>query len=92
MILLKGSYAVDALKASEEKFRELAENIPEIFWIRKGDEMLYVSPAYEIICGKSCDSLYKEPNSFLQSIHPDDIGRVMQSFSSDQYTERRIIR
>jgi PAS domain S-box-containing protein len=77
--------AVDALKASEEKFRELAENIPEIFWIRKGDEMLYVSPAYEIICGKSCESLYKEPNSFLQSIHPDDIGRVMQSFSSDQY-------
>jgi PAS domain-containing protein len=48
--------AVDALKASEEKFRELAENIPEIFWIRKGDEMLYVSPAYEIICGKSCES------------------------------------
>ncbi|MGE5795887.1 MAG: PAS domain S-box protein [Ignavibacteria bacterium] len=77
--------AVDALKASEEKFRELAENIPEIFWIRKGDEMLYVSPAYEIICGKSCESLYKEPNSFLQSIHPEDIGRVLQSFTSEQY-------
>jgi PAS domain S-box-containing protein len=77
--------AVDALKSSEEKFRELAENIPEIFWIRKEDEMLYVSPAYEIICGKSCESLYKEPNSFLQSIHPDDIGRVMNSFTSEQY-------
>ncbi|HVO74478.1 MAG TPA: PAS domain-containing sensor histidine kinase [Ignavibacteriaceae bacterium] len=77
--------AVDALKSSEEKFRELAENIPEIFWIRKEDEMLYVSPAYEIICGKSCESLYKEPNSFLQSIHPEDIGRVMNSFMSEQY-------
>jgi PAS domain S-box-containing protein len=47
--------------------------------------MLYVSPAYEIICGKSCESLYKEPNSFLQSIHPEDIGRVMQSLTSEQY-------
>lgn len=77
--------AVDALKASEEKFRELAENIQEIFWVRKGNEVLYVSPTYETICGKSCESLYEDPNSFLKAIHPDDIGRVINSLTSDKY-------
>ena len=77
--------AVDALKSSEEKFRELAENIADIFWIRKGDEIIYVSPAYENICGKSCDSLYQDSNSFLQAIHPDDLPYVIKSLTSDQY-------
>ncbi|MDO8550520.1 MAG: PAS domain-containing sensor histidine kinase, partial [Ignavibacteria bacterium] len=77
--------AVDALKASEEKFRELAENIQDIFWIRKDNEVLYVSPAYEIICGKSCESLYQNPNSFLEAIHSEDIGHVINSLSSERY-------
>lgn len=76
---------LDALKASEEKFREIAENIQDIFWVRKGDDLLYVSPAYEIICGKTCQSLYDNPNSFLEAVHPDDFERVIKSLSSDQY-------
>lgn len=77
--------AVEALKASEEKFRGLAENIEDIFWIRKGSEVLYVSPAYETICGKSCESLYEDPNSFLRAIHPEDIGKVIEVLSSEKY-------
>ncbi|MEW6195373.1 MAG: PAS domain-containing sensor histidine kinase [Bacteroidota bacterium] len=77
--------ALDALKASEEKFREIAENIQDIFWVRKGDELFYVSPAYEIICGKTCQSLYDNPNSFIEAVHPDDFERVIKSLSSDQY-------
>lgn len=77
--------AIDALKSSEEKFRELAENIQDIFWIRKDNEVLYVSPAYETICGKSCESLYENPNSFLEATHPDDLPRVIASLNSDQY-------
>jgi len=79
--------AVDALKASEEKFRELAENIEDIFWIRKDNEIIYVSPAYETICGKSCESLYENPNSFLEATHPDDLQQVISSLNSDQYTK-----
>jgi len=77
--------AIDALKESEEKFRGLAENIEDIFWIRRGNEVIYVSPAYEKICGKSCESLYEDPNSFFQAIHPEDFDRVNQSFSSEKY-------
>jgi PAS domain S-box-containing protein len=77
--------AIDALKASEEKFRELAENIQDIFWIRTDKEVLYVSPAYEIICGKSCETLYKDPDSFLNAVHPEDFERILKSFTSEKY-------
>ena len=67
-----------ALQASEEKFRQLAENIREVFWIRSPltGEMLYVSPAYEQLWGRSCDSVYEEYNSWMYSVHPDDLREV----------------
>jgi len=62
------------LKSSEEKFRQLAENIHEVFWMMPptADEMLYVSPAYEEIWGRSRDSLYRNPMSWADAIHPED--------------------
>ena len=41
--------------------------------------MLYVSPAYEEVWGRSCESLYQTPASFLEAVHPDDIDRLMQA-------------
>ena len=48
------------LRESEERFRELTENIDEVFWISdlENTQMIYVSPAYERIWGRSCESLY----------------------------------
>ncbi len=64
-----------ALHASEEKFRQLAENIHEVFWIMSPttNETLYISPAYEEIWGRTCDSLYQDPMSFTEAMHPDDL-------------------
>lgn len=69
----------ETLKESEEKFRQLAENIHEVFWMAKPDksQILYVSPAYEQIWGRRCESLYAAPLSFLEAIHPDDRDRVV---------------
>jgi PAS domain S-box-containing protein len=66
------------LQHSEEKFRQLAENIHEVFWMTNANvrEILYVSPAYEQIWGRSCESLYVNPKSFRDAIHPDDQQRV----------------
>ncbi|MBD0364264.1 MAG: PAS domain S-box protein, partial [Coleofasciculus sp. C3-bin4] len=66
------------LQQSEEKFRQLAENIHEVFWMTNANvrEILYVSPAYEQIWGRSCESLYVNPKSFRDAIHPDDQQRV----------------
>jgi PAS domain S-box-containing protein len=52
----------------------MAENIRDVFFLRDADakRMLYVSPAYEEIFGRSCQSLYANPSSWSEAIHPDD--------------------
>jgi PAS domain S-box-containing protein len=85
--ILVGGMAIDitdrlqaekVLAESEQRFRQLAENINEVFWMADPHttEILYVSPAYEQVWGRSCESLYKEPRSFLDAIHGDDRERV----------------
>jgi diguanylate cyclase (GGDEF)-like protein/PAS domain S-box-containing protein len=68
------SRAEQSLRDSEEKFRQLAENIQEVFWLTdvENQEVIYVSPAYERIWGRSCDSVYANPTSFIEAIHSDD--------------------
>jgi PAS domain S-box-containing protein len=63
-----------ALGESEERFRQMAENIEEMFWITDAGltRMLYVSPVYERIWGRSCQSLYDDPQSFVAAVHPED--------------------
>jgi PAS domain S-box-containing protein len=62
------------LRNSEEKFRQLAENVREVFFITtpEGDRIIYISPAYEPIWGRTCDSLYQSPMSWAEAIHPGD--------------------
>ncbi len=71
-----------ALRESEERFRLIAETITEVFWMADvdGDRMVYISPAYEHIWGRSCRSLYENPRSFVDAIHPDDRALVLDSF------------
>ena len=86
------------LAASEERFRQLAENIGEVFWISTPDksQMLYISPAFERVFGRSCESVYRDPKSFLAAIHPDDRRRIEESLPrqsrGDFEEEYRIIR
>ncbi|WP_017316537.1 PAS domain S-box protein [Mastigocladopsis repens] len=67
-----------ALKQSEERFRQLAENIQDVFWISDpiNGQILYISPAYETIWGRKCESLYANSMDWMNSIHPDDRERV----------------
>lgn len=66
--------AQEALTDSEERFRQMAENIRDVFYLRDADDnrMLYISPAYEEIWGRSCESLYLNPKSWTEAIHQDD--------------------
>ena len=76
-----------ALRESEEKFRQLAENINKVFYIRDlaSNRMLYVSPAYTTIWGRSVQKLYDDPRDFINSIHPDDKDRVLQLLSEQNH-------
>ncbi|MEH2359883.1 PAS domain-containing protein [Nostoc sp.] len=89
----------DALRQSEEKFRQLAENIQAIFWIKDicNQQVLYVSNAYETIWQRSCESLYHNYSNWLDAIHPEDRQRVenefIEKFRTGQYDKKyRIIR
>ncbi len=72
----------EELRESEERFRQMAENVNEVFWLRSADngEMLYISPAYEEVWGRSCQSLYDNPDTFLESVHDDDKLAVFEHF------------
>jgi PAS domain S-box-containing protein len=72
--------AEDAVRESEERFRQLAENIHEVFWIKgvKPWRTEYVSATYEKIWQRSLEDLYRCPDAWMEAIHPDDregIGR-----------------
>jgi PAS domain S-box-containing protein len=70
-----------AVQESQERFRQLAEHIREVFWITDPakQQMLYVSSGYEEIWGRSRESLYASPQSWLDAIHPEDRARVLEA-------------
>ncbi|MDJ0660691.1 MAG: ATP-binding protein [Crocosphaera sp.] len=78
-----------SLKSSEEKFQQLVNNINEVFWMTdiNDQQILYVSPAYEKIWGKTCESLYLDINQWKKSIYPQDVvrvNRVLENFLINQ--------
>jgi PAS domain S-box-containing protein len=72
-----------ALSESEQRFRQIAENVREVFWAREvaDGRVSYVSPMYETVFGRSRESLYQEPRSFLDAVHVDDHARVEASLA-----------
>ena len=73
--------AEEYIRSSERQFRQLAENVKEMFSVSEPSprNILYVSPTYRDIWGRSCESLYQDANSFLEGIHPDDRQRIEES-------------
>lgn len=90
--------AEESLQESELRFRQLAENVREVFWVVTADrtQIVYVSPAYEEIWGRTCESLYNNPRAWLEAIHPLDFDSVMAAFQrqadQDLNWEYRILR
>ena len=78
------------LTASEENFRQLAENIRETFWLNDPEthQFIYASPAFEEMWGIPCETLYDDRYKFLESIHPDDRDNVYQLYH--EITEKRV--
>ncbi|MDR3666553.1 MAG: PAS domain S-box protein [Ignavibacteriaceae bacterium] len=68
------------LKESEEKFKEFAENLGEVIWVRQDGNLVYINPAYEKVWGSTCQSLYDNSHSFIDAIHPDDKERIIQRY------------
>jgi PAS domain S-box-containing protein len=86
------------LLSSEELYRQTAENIRGVLWIGDDElsEMLYVNPAYEEIWGRTRESLYADPKSWLRAAHPEDLEWVLRAAAEkgvkEQDLEFRILR
>jgi PAS domain S-box-containing protein len=90
--------AEEARRESDRRFRQLAESIDEVFWLTDVDkqQMIYISPAYRCIWGRTCESLYAAPQSWLEAVHPEDRERVRAALKlqagGDYDIEYRIVR
>ena len=72
------------LRESEQRFRLMAETIQDVFWIATPDigKIMYVSPAYEQVWGRTCQELYQSPQTFWESIHPEDRDRTLATIDA----------
>ncbi|MCO5251083.1 MAG: ATP-binding protein [Candidatus Kapabacteria bacterium] len=71
----------------ENKFRQIAENIDEVFWLRTKSEMIYISPSFEKIWGIPCQDIYEDPKMFTDRIHPDDKSNVEEIVISSEFND-----
>jgi PAS domain S-box-containing protein len=91
--------AESAMRRSEERFRQIAENIREVFWITEplDNKLVYISPAYEEVWGRSCESLSEVSHTWLDTVHPEDRARLIEATvtvqtGGDYDLEYRIVR
>ncbi len=69
------------LSESELKFRQVAENIKEVFYLTDpvSQKLLYISNAFEHIWGVTADYLYENMPYFVESVLPEYKEKVIKS-------------
>jgi diguanylate cyclase (GGDEF)-like protein/PAS domain S-box-containing protein len=91
----------EQLRASEERFRELAEKIQDVFFVAAADlvQLLYVSPGFDNIWGRPPTAMLNTADGWLATAHPadrdrvaDDLNAIVRSFPAQGRTEFRIVR
>jgi PAS domain S-box-containing protein len=70
-----------ALRETETRFRQFAENIDQLVFIMTGDfsSVLYVNPRYTPMIGGAVDELLDDPRSVLRHVNYEDLPRVSRA-------------
>jgi PAS domain S-box-containing protein len=96
--ITKRKEAEVAIRESEERFRQLAEGVNEVFWLYDfaTQQTIYVNPRFHVIWGRTLEELYEEPGGWASTLHPADRDRVvaqMELRRGQEYEmEYRIVR
>ncbi len=79
-----GKLAHEKLKQSEEKYRSLVTNIPDVTWSSTFDrQTVYISPNVEEVCGFTPAEICEQgAELWLGRIHPSDSERVIKAFEA----------
>lgn len=80
----------EALRDSEERFRQIAENIDQTLFMRSSDDeqVLYISPRYEQMWEQPVETIYEKPLSYIDAVHPDDRDYVNRQRLTRRYLEQ----
>jgi len=83
-------HAEQELRDSEERFRQLADNIEQVFWITEPESKkeIYISPAGEKIWGRSIKRLLQNPQEFIESVLPEDRPIVLATLEKQSRGEK----
>jgi two-component system, NtrC family, sensor kinase len=73
--------AEDALRASEERFRLISNNVGQVFYLMTAHTgtPVYLSPAFEKLWGLPCNAIYEKPSLWWRTVLPEDREQVLAS-------------
>jgi PAS domain S-box-containing protein len=69
---------LQALSKSERQFRQITDNIHQVFWVREvgSAKFSYISPACERVWGLKREDIGTDPELWPEPVHPDDMPAV----------------
>lgn len=81
-IILERRHAEEGLRKSEEKYRTLTESFNEVIYRADPETFIstYINKAVENLYGYSVEQWLKDPDLWVNTIHPDDKERVLAEF------------
>ncbi len=79
--VLQRRRAEESLRRSEEKYRSLVANIPDVTWTTDSrGGTVYISPNVGRLCGFSADEIRSRQDLWFSRIHPADLERVKAAY------------
>lgn len=76
-----------SLQQSEAIWQQTFDQMQDVFFLKEAatGKLLYINSAYERVYQRSCESLYQDPDSWTQVLHPDDHDRIVTKYKREAW-------